>query len=420
MEMEVKQAVDGLMTSFEAFKATNDARLAQVEAKGAVDPVTEGKLRSIEATLSSYDAVIQKAAGAAQLAEVAEKQSKAALAAIEALELKGKRPGAGGDRDKLRDEYKAAAGAYFRRGENGMSADERKTADEYKVLVASNDTLGGYYLSPAQMEADIIKAVVLQSPFRGLARSTTIGVATLQLPRRTGVFAAVRIGETATRTETTGYTTGLLEIKADEIYAEVRISTQMMEDSAFDIEAEMQMEFVEQFAVKEGAEFINGTGVTGQAEGVMTAAGTNSVNSGNATGITADGMMKLFYEGLKTAYAANAVFIMNRKSLGAIRRLKSGDGNYLWTPGIPGNVPNTIIGAPYAEMPDMPDEGAGLFPVAVGDWKRGYRIVDRVSIQVLRDAYTVANVGQVLYRARRRFGGAVVLAEAIAKLKCSV
>jgi HK97 family phage major capsid protein len=110
---------------------------------------------------------------------------------------------------------------------------------------------------------------------------------------------------------------------------------------------------------------------------------------------------------------------MNRQTLGAVRKLKDGEGNYLWMPGIAGNVPNTILGAPYVEMPDMPNIGAGLFPIAVGDWQRAYRVVDRVLISVLRDPFTQSGSGQILFRARKRVGGAVTLGEAIVKVKCS-
>jgi HK97 family phage major capsid protein len=116
---------------------------------------------------------------------------------------------------------------------------------------------------------------------------TPIGVASLKLPKRTGTFAATRVGEVASRTETTGYTTGMVEISCPEMYAEVRISEQMIEDSMFDIQAEMQLEFSEQFAVKEGAEFISGTGASNQAEGILTASGTNTVVTGAAATITA-------------------------------------------------------------------------------------------------------------------------------------
>jgi HK97 family phage major capsid protein len=85
-----------------------------------------------------------------------------------------------------------------------------------------------------------------------------------------------------------------------------------------------------------------------------------------------------------------------------------------------GGVPNTILGCSYVEVPDMPNEGAGTTPIAVGDFTQGYRIVDHVLISVLRDPFTIANAGQILFRARKRVGGAVVKGEAIAKLTCHV
>jgi HK97 family phage major capsid protein len=420
---DVKKAVEAVMTGFEAFKTTNDARLKEIETKGAADPVTTDKLAKIETTLVAYEGMNQKLTlAAAETTKIAAEQ-KALKETFEALELKLKRPGGGGgDKDEKAAQYKAAFDAYCRHQPQDVAAEQYKTLNEYKALVAQNDTLGGYYLSPAEMANEIIKAVVLQSPMRSLARVTPIGVASLKLPKRTGTFAATRVGEIASRTETTGYTTGQVEIFCPEMYAEVHISEQMIEDSMFDIQAEMQLEFAEQFAVKEGAEFINGTGAANTATGFLDTSNTtvNTVNSGAATVITGDGIISLFYTGLKTAYAKNATFVMNRTTLGSVRKLKDGMGNYLWMPGIAGNIPNTILGAPYAEMPDMPLEGAGLFPIAVGDWQRAYRVVDRVLISVLRDPFTQSGSGQILFRARKRVGGGVTLGEAIAKLKCSV
>jgi HK97 family phage major capsid protein len=422
MEEDVKTAISEAMTAFEAFKSTNDARLKEIETKGVADPVTVEKLGKIETKLASFEDLNQKLTLEQKARETAAAELKALTEAFAKVEAKLGRPGAGGEDDakKRAVEYKSAFDAYCRKTSDGVTPDQFKTLNEYKALVASNDTLGGYYLSPAEMANEIIKAVVLMSPMRALARVTAIGVASLKLPKRTGTFAASRVGEVAVRTETTGYTTGIVEIACPEMYAEVHISEQMIEDSMFDIEAEMQLEFAEQFAVKEGAEFVGGTGASNQAQGVLTATDTNSVNSGNATTISADGLISLFYQGLKTAYAKNATWIMNRQTLGSVRKLKDGDGQYLWLPGIAGNVPNTILGAPYAEMPDMPNEGAGLYPIAVGDWQRAYRVVDRVLISVLRDPFTQSGSGQILFRARKRVGGAVTLGEAIAKLKCSV
>ena len=85
-----------------------------------------------------------------------------------------------------------------------------------------------------------------------------------------------------------------------------------------------------------------------------------------------------------------------------------------------GGVTNTILGHSYVEATDMPSEGNNTFPVAFGDFRRGYMIVDRVNLAVLRDPFTQATTGNVRYIARRRVGGQVIQAEAISKLKCSV
>jgi HK97 family phage major capsid protein len=410
------------MTAFEEFKAANDNRIRDLERKGSADTVTVDKLNKIEQTLASHEDANQKLTLAQKSAEKAADEIKVLQKAIEKLESKFGRPGANGT-EQAKSEYKAAFEGYLRKTDNGISEEERKTLREYKTLVAGNDTLGGSYVAPAEVAAEIIKNIVLMSPVRSIARVSNIGVESLKLPKRTGTFAARRVGEVETRTETQGYQTGLVEIKAPEMYAEVLISEQMIEDSMFDIESEMNKEFVEQFAVKEGAEFVAGTGTDNQAEGFITSSQvTQIVNSGTAATIAdsagqANGIIQLYYT-LKTAYAKNAVFTMNRQTIGAVRQLKDSTGRYIWQPGVANAAPNTILDAPYVELPDMPAVGANTFPIAIGDFMQGYRIVDRVLISVLRDPFTQAGNGQIKFLARKRVGGAVVKGEAIAKLQC--
>ena len=139
--------------------------------------------------------------------------------------------------------------------------------------------------------------------------------------------------------------------------------------------------------------------------------------TGNAASLSADGVLNICYN-LKTAYAVNASYILNRASIGAVRTLKDGIGNYLWMPGLQSGLPNTINGAPYYEFPDMPAVGASAYPIAFGDWKRAYTLVDRIAMTFLRDPYTQGASGNVRMWFRRRCGGQVVLAEAIRKLQC--
>ena len=227
------------------------------------------------------------------------------------------------------------------------------------------------------------------------------------------------MAESGTRAETTGYNVGLEEIPAHEQYALVDISEQDLEDSVFDLEAEMQSEFSEQMAKAEGTAFVSGDAV-GKPEGFMTNTSVSEVNSGSGTLLTADGLLTLVHS-IKSDYGRNGTFVFNRTTLAAIRKLKDTAGQYVFQAGmsLESGAPNTILGYPYIEATDMPNVGAGNYPVAFGDFQRAYMIVDRIALAVLRDPFTQATTGNVRYIARRRVGGQVILAEAIIKQKVS-
>jgi len=134
--------------------------------------------------------------------------------------------------------------------------------------------------------------------------------------------------------------------------------------------------------------------------------------------ITGDSLITLVH-GIKSDYGRNGTFVFNRSTLAAIRKLKDTAGQYVFQAGmsLQGGVTNTILGQPYVEATDMASIAQNAFPVAYGDFRRAYMIVDRVSLAVLRDPFTQATTGNVRYIARRRVGGQVVLPEAITKLK---
>ena len=152
----------------------------------------------------------------------------------------------------------------------------------------------------------------------------------------------------------------------------------------------------------------------------MTNSDVSEVVSGNGTALLADGLLTLVHS-IKSEYASNATFVLNRSTLSAIRKLKDTAGQYVFQAGMSlvSGVPNTILGYPYVEATDMPSVGANAFPVAFGDFSKAYMIVDRVALAVLRDPFTQATTGNVRYIARRRVGGQVVLPEAIVKQKVS-
>jgi HK97 family phage major capsid protein len=152
----------------------------------------------------------------------------------------------------------------------------------------------------------------------------------------------------------------------------------------------------------------------------MTNSNVGEAVSGNASALTADGLITLVHS-IKSDYIRNGTFVFNRSTLSDIRKLKDTAGQYIFQQGmmLSGSMSSTILGHPYVEATDMPDVAANAYPIAFGDFNRGYMIVDRVALAVLRDPFTQATTGNVRYIARRRVGGQVVQAEALVKQKVS-
>lgn len=421
-------AVEGVMSAFAEFKHTNDARLAAIGSFGSADVLLDHKLARIETSFNEYEDFNQRLVLHQGQTKAMEGISSSIDVMVDHLL-----------RQRLMDRLspaeakvmhnrwcRAVALASSPMAGNTVNFSDEQTliktvSDQFKALSIGTDTTAGY-LAPIEYIREIIKGVTELSPARSIVRVRQTAGKAIQIPRRTGQFAARRTAEQATRTETTGLAYGLEELAAPEMYALIDISNQMLEDSAFDMEAELREEASEQFALKEGAEVVTGTGI-GECEGYLTSTGVAETNSGTATTIAdvdgqANGLITL-QQGLKSSYARSGLWTLNRATLGSVRKLKDADKNYIWMPGITSGVPSTILGSPYVDMPDMPNEGAGTYPIAFGDFRRAYTLVDRIAMEVLRDPYTQATSGNTRFIFRRRVGGQVVLAEAIRKLKCA-
>ena len=425
--MTEKTAIEQVMTAFEEFKATNDAALSELKAKGVTDPIVTEKLGKIEAELAKFEDVNQKLTAAALEAKKEKEHLDEIEEKLNRLSLNGS-----ADPEVRKEEFKSKINTWARAvvgaataGIPNLTPDQQKALRdveaEYKAMSVGNDTTGGY-LAPAEYVREIIKSVTEFSPVRSMVRVRTTASKSIMLPKRTGQFAAQWVAEQGTRSETDGLRYGMWEIPTHELYALIDISEQNLEDSAFNMEAEIRGEAAEQFALAEGTSVVSGNGV-GKPEGFLSAAGVGTNNSGTAATIAdatgqANGLLTLKHA-LKTAYTRNASWALNRTTLGSVRKLKDGQNNYIWMPGIALGKPNTIDGDPYVEVPDMPSEGAGLTPIAYGDFQRAYTLVDRIQMSMLRDPYTQATSGNIRFMFRRRLGGQVVLAEAIRKLTCA-
>lgn len=278
-------------------------------------------------------------------------------------------------------------------------------------LQIGDDTAGGF-LAPEEFIQEILKGVIEYSPMRQVARVTSTVATSVKIPKRTGVFAATWTASAASRTETTGLTYGLEEIPTHELYALADVENQLVEDAVFNIESELAGEFSEQFGVAEGAAFVNGTGV-GRPEGFLQSAQVTTINTATNDVFVAADLIDLYFS-IKTDYARNSAFLLNRGIIKAIRKFQDVQGNYLWQAGLSGLAPATILDRPYVEVPDMASAVADQAKiVAFGDWRRAYRIVDRVMMTVQRDPYTQNTVGATRFIARKRTGGQLVVSEAI-------
>ncbi|MBS0535383.1 MAG: phage major capsid protein [Proteobacteria bacterium] len=293
---------------------------------------------------------------------------------------------------------------------------ERMEGDEVKALTVANDSTAGY-LAPPEYGSEIIKKLVEFSPIRQYARVVAIGATEIRFPRRTGGVAGYWVAETDDRTGSSP-SYEQVPIAPGELATFVDVSNALLEDNAYNLEGELSLEIAEGFGKTEGTALVSGDGVD-KPKGLMAASGIAEVKTGATadfpTSDPADVIIGMFHK-LPNAHAQNAVWLMNRNTLGAIRKWKDGQGRYLVLDPISEGAPTTLLGRPVVEAVDMADIGANAYPIMFGDLQ-GYRIVDRVGLSLLRDPYTLATKGQVRFHARRRVGGDVTHPDRFVKLK---
>lgn len=330
---------------------------------------------------------------------------------IDKLEAKLNRPAPTNDDDTPTVETKAF-GSYLRRG-------DRTPVEELKTLTVSSDPQGGY-LAPAEMSTEFLRELVEFSPIRPLATVRTTAAPSVSYPSRTGITNAKWKGETQT-SEGSEPTFGQAEITIREVNTYVDISNQLLADSAGQAEAEVRLALSEDFGQKEGLAFVSGDGVLAP-EGIMINAAVAFTASGNAATLgsaPADLLISHMYS-LPAAYRSRGTWLMNGRTLAAIRKLKDGTtGVYLWQPSYQAGQPELILGRPVIEIPDMADIGAGTEPILFGDIATAYRIVDRLALSILVNPYSQATNGITRIHATRRVGAGVVQPAAVRKIRCA-
>ena len=398
-DADVRGAMREFLGAFEQFKSANDRRLKSLEKKRKDDVVLREKIDRINDAVSEQKRHVDRIA------------------------LQSRRPQLQGSARIENDERKTAFQRYMRVGDATSIA----TLEE-KSLNVGTDAEGGY-LAPEQTEAIITAAVKDISPIRQIASIREIGANIFRKPVSNGDGAAGWVGETAARVETTAPTITAIDFPTMELYAMPAASQTLLDDSIVDIEQWLADEVQTEFAVQESAAFVNGDGVN-QPKGFLDyTIAEDSIKTASELGYIATGvdgdfpaanpsdvLLDLIYAP-KQAFRANGRFVLNRSVLGQLRKFKDADGNYLWQPTAQAGEPARLLGYPVTESEDMPDIGIGAHSIAFGDFRRGYLIVDRVGVRVLRDPYSAKPY--VLFYTTKRVGGGVQDFDAIKFLKFS-
>ncbi|KKB12459.1 capsid protein [Devosia geojensis] len=381
--------VSQMAAGFEAYKRENEVRLAEIEKRGHADPLIEEKIERIGAYIDGQKSTFDR------------KRLERARPVLDGL--KGAEP----------DEYKEAFSAYVKRGEE-------------KALSIGSNPDGGYVV-PDETETEIGRLLTEISPIRAIAGVRQVSGAVYKRPISVTGPATGWVGETAARPQTASQTLAELTYPTMELYAMPAATSAFLEDAAVDVGQWIADEVNAAFAAQETTAFVKGDGVnkpTGFLSGTPVAEANwawgqlGYLATGNAGALPATHASDVFIDlvyALKAGYRQNASWVMNRKTQAALRKLKDADGNYLWQPPASADGRATFMGFPLVEAEDMPNIAANSFSVAFGDFRRGYLIVDRRGVSVLRDPYSAKPY--VLFYTTKRVGGGIADYDAIKLLK---
>jgi HK97 family phage major capsid protein len=396
---QINELLEKQGKTFEEFKSANDKRIEALEKKGYAPADTVEKVENINGELTKLSK---------EIAEIMKKMNR--------------RPAGGSDSELTQEqaEHKAAFAEYFRKGRDNNLHDL-----ERKALNTGSDPDGGY-LVPTEIETMIERVATADVAMRRLATVRQIGAPSYKKPVVTTGAAGGWLGETEEATETTTPKLSELEFTPGKLYAYPWATNDMLEDGVVDIEQWLTQEVEEIFVEKEGEAFITGTGIK-KPRGILdydTVA--NASYTWGKLGYIASGASGAFHtdEGdalinlvhaLKRKYRNGASWLMNDLTMAGVRKIKDAEENYIWRPGLEVGVSDTLLGYPVEIDDYMPDITANSLSIAFGNFKRGYLIVDRRGIAIIRDQVT--KPGYTKFNVSKRVGGGVQNFEAIKLLK---
>ena len=315
------------------------------------------------------------------------------------------------DLDEVKS-YCSAFNVYLRKDDKGLQG------AEVKAMSVGSDPDGGYMVTPTI--GQIITGVNFEtSPMRAVANIETISSDAIEYPRDDDEAASGWVGEQEDRTETNTPKVGMQRIPVHELYANPKVTQKLLEDNAWDIETWLGNKIGDKFGRTEANGFVVGNGIkkprgfTTYASGTYAAGSSGKIEqiaAGTGGSIGWDDLINVLTS-LKEFYLGGAVWMMQRATVGKVMLLKDGDGRYIWQQNQQAGKPSVLLGYEVRQAADMAAVGASALPVAFGNFKMGYTIVDRVGISTLRDPFSAKPFVQ--FYTRKRVGGDVTNFEAI-------
>jgi len=382
---ELNSKLNELQQSWQQFKDVNNSRLEQIEKKNHVDPLTKNHLDKINNSIDDTKDKIQKIENAINREQLLNEIQN-------------------------NEEVKEYKSNLFKFIKSGNSSNKY----EYKSSLNAQDNS---YLSHSNLDNAINKALKNNNIIRHLSDIQIISGDSLEVVQDNGEFSANWSGiDTNSVSNTNISNLQHKVIQAHELYAQPKITSRLLDDSNFNLDQWITEKIYDVFMKLENNAFLLGNGTT-QPRGILTYNDIDKIDSGIDASLDANSIIKLYYS-LDNKYLNNASFIMDKSVLQAVRISQDNiSKQYLWQPASKSQQ-ETLLGVPVYTMSDMPIASSGSLSVIIGDFKAGYKIVEKDRINIMRDPFTEKPF--VKFYTTKRVGGDVINYDAFKILKLSV
>lgn len=431
MTTEVKQAVTELNEAWHEFKKANDERLESIEKTGEELSEHKSKVEAIEQKMDSLEDL--------------QKRLEKAEVKLDAPEFSGGKEGKA-EAEQMRAFEEMVRSVKF--GETSFDRDKESAYVEASKAVSIGTTTAGGHAVPEVVSREIDKKLLDISVMLPLVKTVNVGTSDYKELVDVRGASGGWVGELGyspdqTRAETTTPTLQQVAPTFGIVYAYPKATEESLQDIFFNVQDWLTMSAAEEFDKLIGAAiisgngsnkptgFLNGTPVDeddedasptrpfGTIQYVATgvAGGFQKDRLGSPIGNPVDTLINTVYK-LKAGYRANARWLMNKATLGTVRKWKDNDAQYIWQPSMQAGQPSQVLGYAVSEMEDMPNEGANTFPIAFGDFRAGYTFCNRVGTSITVDD-NITTPGYVKFYIRRRVGGILRNDDAIKVVKCA-